>query len=225
MSRTATITTSITVSTAYGDDRVVDWRLAPPVLAGADVVLREVRTSDAESLAALLTTPEITRYISEPPATAEGFGRFIAASHRVRAAGQGICFAVTLRGCDTAIGILQVRRLSPDTGSLSDSSDVAEWGFAIGSAFWGTGVFRTGAQLMMHLAFDVIGVHRLEARACVANARGNAALKKVGAVQEGVLRRSFHSKGQYFDQALWTVLEEDWRRQAKVIWGGDIALN
>jgi RimJ/RimL family protein N-acetyltransferase len=77
---------------------------------------------------------------------------------------------------------------------------------------------------MMHLAFDVIGVHRLEARACLHNARGNAALKKIGAVQEGVLRRSFQCRGEYFDQALWTVLEEDWR-QAKVIWGGEVMLN
>ena len=77
---------------------------------------------------------------------------------------------------------------------------------------------------MMHLAFDVIGVHRLEARACLINGRGNAALRKIGAVQEGVLRRSFQRNGEYLDQALWTVLEEDWR-QAKVIWGGEVTLN
>jgi ribosomal-protein-alanine N-acetyltransferase len=126
--------------------------------------------------------------------------------------------AVTVEGFDSPVGLFQLREIEPGFGT-------GEWGFAIGSAFWGTGVFRTGAQLMMHLAFDVIGVHRLEARACLANVRGNAALKKIGAVQEGVLRRSFQSKGEYFDQALWTVLDDDWRRQAKVIWGGDVALN
>jgi RimJ/RimL family protein N-acetyltransferase len=56
------------------------------------------------------------------------------------------------------------------------------------------------------------------------NSRGNAALRKLGAVQEGVLRRSLQCRGEYLDQALWTVLDEDWR-QAKVIWGGEIALN
>ena len=77
---------------------------------------------------------------------------------------------------------------------------------------------------MMHLAFGVIGVHRLEARACLTNSRGNAALEKIGAVREGVLRRSFLRNGDYLDQFLWTVLEEDWR-QAKVIWGGEVTLN
>jgi RimJ/RimL family protein N-acetyltransferase len=62
-------------------------------------------------------------------------------------------------------------------------------------------------------AFETIGVQRLEARAAVMNGRGNGALRKIGAVQEGVLRRSFKRHGQFFDQVLWSVLAEDWRLQ------------
>jgi ribosomal-protein-serine acetyltransferase len=119
---------------------------------------------------------------------------------------------VTVGGSDTAIGIFQLRQLEPGFGS-------AEWGFAIGSPFWGTGVFKEGAELMVNFAFDVVGVHRLEARAAVRNGRGNGALRKMGAVQEGVLRKSFLKDGEYLDQVLWTILEEDWR-QAKVVWTG-----
>jgi RimJ/RimL family protein N-acetyltransferase len=53
----------------------------------------------------------------------------------------------------------------------------------------------------------------LEARASVANGRGNGALRKLGAIQEGILRRSFYRDGQYHDQVLWSVLAEDWRVQ------------
>jgi ribosomal-protein-serine acetyltransferase len=56
-------------------------------------------------------------------------------------------------------------------------------------------------------------VLRLEARAAVANGRGNGALRKLGAVQEGLLRRSFLKNGQFLDQVLWSILAEDWRRQ------------
>jgi len=56
-----------------------------------------------------------------------------------------------------------------------------------------------------------------EARACVANGRGNGALRKLGAVQEGVLRRSFLKNGQFLDQMLWSILAEEWR-QAKAVW-------
>ena len=181
-----------------------DWREGLPVLTGAMVTLRELRPSDAASLCALLTTEEVSRFISPPPTTVEGFERFIAWTARQRKAGAYACFAVTVDSTDTAIGIFQLRELEPGFGT-------AEWGFAIGSAYWGTGVFQDGAELMINFAFETVGVHRLEARAAVKNGRGNGALRKVGAVQEGLLRKSFQKDGEYLDQALWTILNEDWQ--------------
>ncbi|OFW45212.1 MAG: hypothetical protein A3J29_11010 [Acidobacteria bacterium RIFCSPLOWO2_12_FULL_67_14b] len=180
-----------------------DWRVALPVLTGTNFQLREMRLDDAASLLAMLTTEEVSRFISPPPTTVEGFEKFIAWTHRERAAGNYVCFAVVPNGLDTAIGIFQVRTLEPGFG-------MAEWGFALGSPFWGTNLFADGARLVLDFAFNTVGVRRLEARAAVANARGNGALRKVGAVQEGVLRRSFLRNGVHHDQMLWSIFAEDW---------------
>jgi RimJ/RimL family protein N-acetyltransferase len=188
-----------------------DWKQALPVLTGSMVTLRELRLSDATSLLAMLSTDEVARFISPPPTTVEGFERFIAWTHRERAAGNYACFAVVPHGMDTAVGIFQIRQLEPGFGT-------AEWGFAIGSGFWGTGIFMDGARLVIDFAFDTIQTHRLEARAAILNGRGNGALRTVGAMQEGILRKSFLRNGEYIDQALWTILDEDWRAQ-RVIWG------
>ena len=191
-----------------------DWKLALPVLTGSMVTLRELRISDATSLLAMLSTEEVARFISPPPTTVEGFERFIAWTQRERAAGNYACFAVVPHGMDTAVGIFQVRQLEPGFST-------AEWGFALGSAFWGTGMFMDGARLVIDFAFDVIGTHRLEARAAILNGRGNGALRKIGAMQEGILRKSFLRNGEYLDQTLWTILDEDWRAQ-RIIWGARI---
>jgi RimJ/RimL family protein N-acetyltransferase len=188
-----------------------DWRKGLPVLAGRGVTLRELALADAPSLLAMLTTEEVSRFISPPPSTVQGFERFITWTHQQRVNGLYVCFAVVPDGMTTAIGLFQVRSLEP--GFLT-----AEWGFALGSAFWGTGAFIEGARVVVDFAMNTIGVHRLEARAAVQNGRGNGALRKVGAVQEGVLRRSFLRNGQYLDQALWSILDTDWR-QAKAVWG------
>jgi ribosomal-protein-alanine N-acetyltransferase len=180
-----------------------DWRQGLPTLGGQHVVMRELRASDALSLFAMLTTEEVSRFISPPPSTVEGFERFIAWTLRQRAAGTYACFAVTVRGFDTAIGIFQIRDIGRGFGS-------AEWGFAIGSAFWGTGVFEDGAKLVVAFAFETLGVRRLEARAAVLNGRGSAALQKLGAVAECVLRKSFHHRGEYLDQMLYSILDVDW---------------
>jgi ribosomal-protein-alanine N-acetyltransferase len=189
---------------AAGDVSTTDWRQQLPVLSGRQVVLRELRASDAASLHALLATEEVARFISSPPTTVEGFERFIAWTHRQRAAGSYVCFAVTVSGFDTAVGIIQIRQLEASFGT-------AEWGFAIGSAFWGSGVFQESAELALGFGFDTLGIHRVEARAAVLNGRGNGALLKLGAVQEGVLRSSFLCRGEYLDQALYAILETDWR--------------
>ena len=195
-------------------DQVIstDWRRGLPVLSGSRVTLRELRTSDASSLLAMLTTEEVSRFISPPPTTVEGFERFIAWTLRQRSAGAYVCFAVTVTGSDTAVGIFQIR-------GLERSLEAAEWGFAIGSAYWGTGVFKEGAELVVDFAFDTVGIHRLEARAAVRNGRGNGALRKIGAVQEGILRQSFLRNGEYLDQALWSILAEEWRGTTTV-WEG-----
>jgi RimJ/RimL family protein N-acetyltransferase len=187
-----------------------DWRQGLPALAGQQVVLRELRVSDAQPLFTLLTADEVARFISPPPSTVEGFERFIAWAIRQRTAGSYVCFAVTLKGYDTAIGIFQIRAAEAGFGT-------AEWGFAIGSAFWGTGVFQDSAELVIEFAFETIGVHRLEARAAVVNGRGNRALQKIGAVQEGVLRKSFLRGGRYFDQVLYTIIHDDWRAMRRTV--------
>jgi RimJ/RimL family protein N-acetyltransferase len=181
-----------------------DWRTGLPLLCGKHVTLREMRLSDASSLLTMLTTEEVTRFISPPPTTVEGFERFILWTHRQRAQGAYVCFAVVPEGYEDAVGLFQVRQLEPAFGT-------AEWGFALGSAFWGTGLFPEGARLVVDFVFDVVGTHRLEARAAVANGRGNGALKKLGAVQEGILRKSLFRHGLYLDQILWAILDEDWR--------------
>jgi len=186
-----------------------DWRTGLPSLTGTLVSLRELRASDAASLFSALSGDQVARFISPPPATVDGFGRFITWAIRQRQAGQYVCLAILPHGSDTAIGIFQVRSLEPAFGT-------AEWGFALASEFWGTGIFVDGAKLVVDFAFEVLGVHRLESRAALMNSRGNAALHKLGAVHEGILRRSFLRNGEYLDQALWTILCNEWN-EAKTV--------
>lgn len=186
-----------------------DWREGLPVIAGLGFTLRELVAADAPSLFAHLTRDEVTRFISPPPASVAGFERFIAWTHRERAAGRYACFAVVPAGESHAVGIFQVRRIDGRDG-------VAEWGFILGAAYWGTGLFLAGAQQVVDFAFDAMGLERLEARAAGANGRGTGALMKLGAVREAVLRASFERHGVRHDQGLWSLLADDWRARREV---------
>jgi [ribosomal protein S5]-alanine N-acetyltransferase len=191
-----------------------DWRTALPVLRGEGVTLRELRRSDAPTLLEMLTPEDVARFISKPPDTVEGFERFIGWAQHERAEGRYACFAVVPEGLEHAVGILQLRAIEPGFRT-------AEWGFAIGSPFWGTGVFAEAATAALEFAFDTIGANRLEARVVVSNGRGNGALAKMGAVRETVLRNSFERGGEHLDQVLWSILRHEWRRVSN-FWGTSV---
>ena len=181
-----------------------EWRQTLPVLTGAGFTLRELRLPDAPSLLTLLPTDEVARFISPPPSSVDGFERFILWTQRERIAGNYVAFGIVPDGSDSAVGLFQLRQLEPGFAT-------AEWGFAMGSGYWGSGLFLDGARLVIDFAFGTVGVQRLEARAAVLNARGNAALRKLGASDECVLRKSFLRNGEYLDQVLWTIAGDDWR--------------
>jgi ribosomal-protein-alanine N-acetyltransferase len=186
-----------------------DWHFGLPTIRAAKVTLRDLREGDASSLMAMLTSDEVAEFISPLPRTVEGFHGFISEVHNERLVGNSFCYGIVPEGYEDAMGLFQVRQLEPGFGS-------AEWGFALGSPFWGSGAFLDGARSVIDFAFGVVGVHRLEARSIASNARGNAALRKVGAMQEGILRRSFERNGRLFDQVLWSILRDDWRQSQNV---------
>jgi ribosomal-protein-alanine N-acetyltransferase len=185
-------------------DLDADWRLALPMLHGRDVTLRELRLSDAAALLAFLSTEEVSRFISPPPTSIAGFERFIEWARRERADGKYVCFGIVPAGFNQAVGLLQVRQ-------LNGSFETAEWGFALGSSFWGTGLFVESARALLAFVFNSMGTERLEARSSVQNGRGNGALQKLGALREAVLRRAFLREGVYHDQILWSIVASDWR--------------
>jgi RimJ/RimL family protein N-acetyltransferase len=187
-----------------------DWTTGLPVLTGRKMMLRELVKSDALSLLSMLKSEEVAKFISPPPTTPDGFERFIAWAQREREAGNQFTFGMVPEGCEHAVGLVQVRAIAP-------RFSVAEWGFAVGSAFWGTGMFLASARMTLDFAFQHTSVNRLEARAVVQNARGNGALRKLGAVQEGVLRGSLLKDGKHLDQIMWSILSQDWF-QAKAVW-------
>ena len=187
-----------------------DWTTGLPVLKGRRIMLRELVKSDALSLLSMLSSEEVAKFISPPPTTPQGFEKFIAWAHRERQTGNQFTFGMVPEGCDRAVGLVQVRAIAP-------RFSVAEWGFAVGSPFWGTGLFLASARMTLDFAFQHTAVNRLEARAVVQNGRGNGALRKLGAVQEGVLRGSLLKEGKYLDQIMWSIVSQDWF-QAKSAW-------
>ena len=176
-----------------------------PSLHGTRVTLRELSVTDAASLAALLTTAPVTRFIHTPPKDLKGFRDFITWTRGEQQAGRQCCFAMVPRGLDGAAGLIQVRPSSTNPAT-------AEWGFVLGQRFWGTGLFVESARMVLDFLFATAGIHCLEARTAISNPRGNGVLQKLGFNRDWTYSGAFVKDGEQFDEALWSITAERWQR-------------
>jgi RimJ/RimL family protein N-acetyltransferase len=180
-----------------------EWRRIAPVLRGSGVMLRELQPSDAPALMAALAPEEVARFIATP-STRESLEEYIVTAKDRRSRGEALSLAIVPERTGVAVGLFQLRPVEPHF-------TVTEWGFALSSALWGDGLFYAAAPLVIDFAFNVLGARRLEARAAVHNARGNGALRKIGAVQEALLRQSWFRGDEAIDQVLWAIVADEWR--------------
>jgi len=179
------------------------WRNALRMLPGRTVSLREPIADDLPFLVSLLSLGDSTRFGIDEPISELSVQDFIERAARDRGNGVAAVWVITLTTTRAVTGLMQVRQLDP-------MFEAAEWECTLLPSARGTGIFVDAARLAGSFAFGTLNTYRLEARVLLQSRRGQGALRKLGAVQEGVLRRSVCYGGEYFDQVLWSMLREDW---------------
>jgi len=182
---------------------VPSWRDELPHLSGRAVALREIGPGDAAAVLDLLSVTDASHFGIEAPITDTAVRAFIDRSKKERQAGLALTYVVLAAAKQQPIGLFHVRQLDP-------AFEGAEWEFMLAPSARGTGAFVEAARLVGSFAFGTLGTHRIETRVALLNGRANGALRKIGAVQEGVLRRAIRRGDEYVDQVLWSVLKDDW---------------
>ena len=180
-----------------------NWRSELPPLAARTVRLREPVAQDLGSFVTLLSLADASRFGMNDQISELSVQGLITRAARDRNNGLSFTYAITMGVARPPIGLIQVRQLDP-------GFDAGEWECTLSPSARGTGAFEESVRLIGSFAFGLVGVRRLETRVLLQNGRGNTALRKLGAVEEGVLRRSVRRNGEYVDQVLWSLLKEDW---------------
>jgi RimJ/RimL family protein N-acetyltransferase len=191
------------MGTDPGGTATATWRRELPTLIGRSVTLREPVADDVGPLVDLLSTSDASRFGIDEAIGEAAVQAFIDRVARDRAAGVAFSYVITVTGSCAIIGLVLVRGLDP-------AFESAEWDYTLTPSARGTGAFIETARLVGSFVFAAVGAYRIEARVLLQNGRANGALRKLGAVQEGILRRSTRRGGEYLDQVLWSVLKDDW---------------
>jgi len=178
------------------------WQQRLSELRDSRVTLRELRLEDAASLVTHLTTARVQRYIEPSPSTIAGFERFIDWAHEERRHDRFACFGLLPAGEQHAVGVLQLWPLA--------DRHAAEWGFAIGEAWWGRGVFGAAATLLLDAVFTTCGLYQVEGRVAIGNTRGHRCLQKLGFAHHGTVRPDDQRHANTRHEALWVITAREW---------------
>jgi ribosomal-protein-alanine N-acetyltransferase len=172
-------------------------------LHGPTLTLRLPVREDAAALLELAGDPEVTRWFSWGPYTSiEQPLAYIEGLQAWRDEGRQLDFLIVHRERGPA-GITGLNEFS--TRDLRCM--VGTW---FGRRFWGTGANRESKALVAHLAFAVLGMHRLGSYSNPDNVRSTRALLGVGFTQEGVLRHWHRHGDDYYDVNVFGMLRADW---------------
>jgi N-acetyltransferase len=174
-------------------------------LTGDIVRLDQLVADDIDSLYAAIGNEEVY---------AGGFGGGIAGMPAnadqmredwVEAATQRTAYVVRLVGDGTVVGTSGLG----DVDLHNESVHLGWTGYA--PAVWGTAVNPATKLLLLQHAFEDCGFGRVKIQTASTNARSQAAIAKLGATWEGVLRR--HKRlpdGTFRDTVVFSILADEW---------------
>ena len=87
----------------------------------------------------------------------------------------------------------------------------AELGYWIALDRWNQGYATESNQCLLDFGFEVLGLHRIEARHFLRNPASGRVMEKLGMRIEGV-ERDWAVKGDHYESmALYSILEDEWR--------------
>lgn len=169
--------------------------------------LRRFREQDAPALAAYRSDPAVARYQgwTAPVSTESAVALAREFAHGDPRRPGWFQYAVELRSRAALVGDLGVR--------LHDNRMQADLGFTMAGEHQGRGYATEAVRAVLHDLF-AHGVHRVSAECDARNTRSARLLERAGFRREGLRRHGTHSKGEWTDDLLFGLLDDQWHPTA-----------
>jgi RimJ/RimL family protein N-acetyltransferase len=180
-------------------------RLAPVTLAGAHVRLDPLSVAHIDALCAVGLDASLWTYSTTPMRGPDDMRRYVDAALAEQARGTALPFVHVDQATGRVAGSTRFANYAPEHGRVEIG-----WTWVAGP-WQRTAVNTEAKRLMFAHAFDVLGAGRVELKADARNARSRAAMLRLGAPEEGVLRRHMATHTGYVrDTVYHSVLADEW---------------
>jgi RimJ/RimL family protein N-acetyltransferase len=179
--------------------------LTPPTLAGRHVRLVPLTSEHVPALWEVADEDEIWRWTLNRIGSEDEMRQYVAEALEKQAAGIAIPFATTEAATGRPVGCTRYHNIDPHNRRV-------EIGYTWIAGPWRRTPVNTEAKyLMLRYAFETLGCVRVELRTDALNLRSRNAILRIGATQEGILRRHMLTQsGRFRDTVYFSILDDEW---------------
>lgn len=178
---------------------------APPVFAGTHVRLEPLTPSHVPALTAIGLDEELWRWTVAQVHSPADMADYVERALQEQAAGRSLPFATVHAATGRIAG-------STRFGSIDRQHRRVEIGWTwLGREWQRTAVNTEAKLLMLRYAFASLGCIRVELKTDALNTRSRAAILRLGAREEGILRRHMITEaGRVRDTVYYSIVSDEW---------------
>jgi RimJ/RimL family protein N-acetyltransferase len=185
--------------------KILGMNVEPVTLEGKYVRLEPMRVDHLPSLCKAGLEPSLWEWTTALVKDESDMERYLRSALADQALGVALPFVTIDRKTDTLVG-------STRFGNIDTKNRKAEIGWTWINPEWQRTVVNSEAKLLMLThAFEVWKCIRVELKTDRNNKRSRAAMKRIGCVEEGILRNHMiRENGQYRDSVYFSIIDSEW---------------
>ena len=178
-----------------------------PELTTDRLRLREMTLDDVDWCLKHFSKPEIVEGIGFPAPKDKGSAReefelYILRPWREKT---GVYWGIELKDGPGLIG-------SAGFYKWNQAHRKAEIEYDLDPAHWGKGIMREALEAIIEYGFVEMDLNRITLLVISSNERSLRLVRRLGFLQEGVMRESAFFDGRFIDDVLFSLLKSEWRR-------------
>jgi len=179
--------------------------IQPIVLEGSVVRLEPLSVSHHSALCAVGLDPELWKVGIATIRTNEDMKSYIDAALKKQEAGNDLPFVIIERLSGTAVGSTRYMNIEKQHRKLEIGST---W---VARQWQRTAVNTEAKYLLLRHAFETLGCVRVEFKTDVLNEASRAAILRLGAKEEGILRKHLITQtGRVRDSVYYSIIDTEW---------------
>jgi len=174
-----------------------------PKLESENLILRAASEIDVPNLFQVFADDEVMQYHDlEPPTQLKQVQGLIDRWSDRFTSSQGIRWGIARKIDNLLIGSCGYRYKSPF---------LAELGYELARPHWRQGIMTEALKAAIQYGFETKNLNRIEAMVMRGNIASTELLRKLGFVEEGILREYGYWKGQFHDLTVLSLLKREYQ--------------